>query len=194
MLSPFYLITPEFRGDQNTYLTQLSASLLHGVRLIQFRSKNLSCQDYIKLAKRILLLTKAHGAKLILNAPLTMRDKIEADGFHLPSIHLTTMKQRPLPDHYLLSLACHNPQEVHMAEKIHANLVLVSPIFATLSCLNRKPLGWDNFEVCIKNVDIPAYALGGLGIQDCVQAKSRGAYGLAAIRSLWGLTQDLPVI
>ena len=41
----------------------------------------------------------------------------------------------------------------------------------------------------VRGLPVPVYAIGGLGLQDLETARAHGAYGIAAIRSLWGISQ-----
>ena len=55
----------------------------------------------------------------------------------------------------------------------------------TLSHPERAPLGWETFGGMIGKLPLPVFALGGLAANDLTDAKTAGAHGLAAIRSIW---------
>jgi 8-oxo-dGTP diphosphatase len=46
-------------------------------------------------------------------------------------------------------------------------------------------MGWPGFSMLRESVSLPLYAIGGLGLDDIAPARSHGAQGIAAIRSLW---------
>jgi len=50
-----------------------------------------------------------------------------------------------------------------------------------------KPLGWERFSSLVKLAKMPIYALGGVTPNDIETARSHGAIGIAAIRSIWGV-------
>ncbi len=193
-LPRFYLITPDYDGNMEDYLTNLELSLKHGIRLMQLRSKNLSEKEYLALAKTIVPLVHSYHAKVILNGSIELLANIPtADGIHLPSNEYINLKNRPIDNDHLLSVACHNKEQITQAEFINADLAVLCPVFATPSSPMGMPIGWDNFSKFTSGVSLPIYALGGLGIEDYETAKKNGAYGLAAKRSFWGLKASLPV-
>lgn len=188
----YYLITPDFESDESTYLSNLEKSLNNGVKLVQLRSKNLSAVKYQALAENVIPLVKAHQGKVILNKPVNLLSHCDADGIHLPSHAYATLTTRPIDDRYLLSVACHNPEQLALAEKIGADLAVLCPVFSTPSSPNGIPIGWQNFSQWVKAITLPIYALGGLTCTDYSDAIQHGASGIAAKRALWGLTEKLP--
>jgi thiamine-phosphate pyrophosphorylase len=48
-----------------------------------------------------------------------------------------------------------------------------------------EPLGWPRLRELVALTSIPVYALGGMTVDTLTEARDAGAYGIAAIRSLW---------
>lgn len=190
-LPRFYLITPDFSWNADEYLRDLELSLRSGIKLIQLRSKNLSKEEYLKLARLVLPLAHSYGAKVLLNSSERILSEVNADGIHLPSIEYSNLRKRPVSHRYLFSVACHNREQIEHAESIGADFAVLCPVFLTPSSPKGAPMGWDNFSKILKDVKLPVYALGGLNIQDFETAKRNGAYGLSAKRALWGLKEQL---
>lgn len=186
-LSPFYLITLDFEGDLAPYLAALERSLQHGVRLVQLRSKQLQPEAYKKLAKEVSRLVHAYRGKLILNGAVDLVREVAAEGVHLPSAQYATLQKRPIPSGSILSVACHDLEQVQHAARIQADIALVSPLFSTPSSPRGIPLGWEQFAHMIQGAPFLIYALGGLGVEDYPQARAFGAHGIAAKRALWNL-------
>jgi len=46
-------------------------------------------------------------------------------------------------------------------------------------------MGWNKFQKIVNKVNIPIYALGGLGIEDYQIALENGAIGIASQRLIW---------
>lgn len=118
----------------------------------------------------------------ILNSLL---NDITADGIHLTSSTCMALAQRPITTDYLLSAACHDAIQLQQANLIQADLVIISPIFATSTSPHGKPLGWEKFAELAKQTSLPVYALGGLTTKDYWDARRLGAHGIAGIRGLW---------
>ena len=174
------LITPEI-DDENLFKQGVLRCLDKGIKLIQYRAKTLSKSDYIRRATWLSLQCKVYQCRLVLNSP---PDKsLSLQGLHLTSYQLLAQNKRP--DVTLLSAACHNEAELKKAQELAVDFVFLSPIQATSSHPEAKARGWEWFRKAVKQVNMPVYALGGLGKGDITIAKSNGAQGIAAISQLW---------
>ncbi len=75
--------------------------------------------------------------------------------------------------------SAHNLRELRAAERRGANLVFLSPVFATRSHPDVNTLGVERFALIARQAQVPVIALGGM---DARKAKLlRRAYGWAAI-------------
>lgn len=77
--------------------------------------------------------------------------------------------------------ACHDLASLQHAQHIGCEAVLLSPVLATTSHPNDVPLGWEQAQNWIRNVDIPVFALGGMSPKCLEQAQQYGFYGVAGI-------------
>ena len=177
------LITPEPRHEAN-FLGKLETALQSGVELVQFRAKELSNADYMDLARRSIALVHKYQRKIILNSPpLWIK---EADGMHLSSQILNNTPFRPsLARDKILTVACHSQDELDKATYIQADAVFISAVKKTRSHPMVKPIGWHGFQKLTQHLNLPAYALGGLGLDDIKIAKAYGGQGIAAISAMW---------
>ncbi|MBA2408304.1 MAG: Nudix family hydrolase [Gammaproteobacteria bacterium] len=184
-LPELYLITPPPGPDAARFVENLEAALTRGIKLVQLRAPDMNQTGYASLARAALARCRAHGARMLINAEPQWAMSLGADGVHVNSARLERLRTRPLPTDYLLSVACHNPRELALANTIHADLALVSPVNATLSHPYATPLGWSGFRVLCEQAMMPIYALGGMSPHDASRAQHNGGQGIAAIRSLW---------
>ena len=193
ILPSIYLVTPEPAAGLPcaAFIAQLEQSLDAGVRLVQLRAKTLSEPHYLALAEAVLACCHKHGARLLLNAPASVALALRADGVHLTSTRLMACHMRPLPSTMLVSVACHDAQQVLHANRMGADLITVSPVLPTATHTEAAPLGWPRFAALAALTEIPVYALGGMNPQHLVQACAAGAHGIAAIRSLWGAAASI---
>lgn len=111
-------------------------------------------------------------------------EQIHADGLHLNSRGLFEYVKRPVADNKLLSVSCHNLDEMKYAQKLSADILLLSPVKATASHTELEGIGWKKFSQMIREVKCLVYALGGMKISDINDAKQAGAQGIA-VSSLW---------
>ena len=189
-LSPLptnYLITPEPSVSQplSYFIANLGRTLESGIRLVQLRAKTLTETQYIQLAKEALACCRHHNARLLLNAPIDIVQTIQADGIHLTSTSLMASETRPLSTEFLVSAACHDVSQILHAHQIGVDLLTVSPVLPTATHTTAKPIGWPKFRELTALTTIPSYALGGTRPDMLSEAREAGAYGIAAIRSLW---------
>ncbi len=186
VLPRLLLVTPA-PTETATWLQQLRVVLASGVRLVQLRAPQLSPQAYAELARAVQAACSAHGAELLVNAPhgddVALARAIGAAGVHRPA-------RRPLaarPDGLLVSTACHDAAQLRAARHLGADLALLSPVLPTASHPGAPTLGWDGLRALVPAAgDVAVFALGGLGPAHLDAARDAGAWGVAAIRGLWG--------
>ena len=180
-----YMITGAF-SDQNEFERRLNNALESGIRLVQLRIKAIeSDQQYLYFASLAQSMCQAYSARLLLNTTLDMFAGSAADGLHLSSQQMFEYQQRPVSDQILLSVSCHNMQQIEQARRIAADLVLISPVKQTTSHPGMASIGWQRFTELVGHINVPVYALGGMQMNDLAMAKQSGAQGIAAISSCW---------
>lgn len=187
-----YLVTPEPSLNQafSSFIQHLETTLKSGIRLVQLRAKTLSEAQYIQLAKEVLVCCRYYDARLLLNASIDVVQIVQADGIHLTSTNLMACKNRPLSPELLVSAACHDQHQILRANQIDADLLTLSPVLPTATHPSATPLGWARFRELAALTSIPVYALGGITPHMLNEVRTAGAYGIAAIRSLWAGEKD----
>jgi 8-oxo-dGTP diphosphatase len=85
----------------------------------------------------------------------------------------------------ILSASCHNEQEIAQAVEWGAQMATLSPVHATPTHPDARPLGWDRFQALVEGKPLVFYALGGVTPDDLDTALHHGAFGLAGIRAFW---------
>ncbi len=189
-LSQKYMITGAF-NDPGDFASKLESSLKNGISLIQLRCKNISVDDYKKLAEISMVLCHQYNAVLLLNTSLGLFLDISNHaecpvGLHLNSQMLHAIESRPVNSEFLLSVSCHTDEEIEKAKQLDADIVLLSPVKETKSHPGVNGIGWKKFKDIAANINVPVYALGGMSEADLDDALSSGAKGVAAISSFWG--------
>jgi len=84
----------------------------------------------------------------------------------------------------LLTASVHNMSELARANRMGANMIFLSPVFATRSHPGAPTLGTMRFAVLARLSRSPAIALGGMTSKRFRRLRSLGAYGWAAIDAL----------
>jgi len=153
--------------------------------LIHFRQHGLSDEDFNARAHTALILCRAHGVPLVINADPARFAAFGGDGLHVSSSILRQLVGRPVPEQVMFSASCHTLEELHMAAAVKADYVLLSPVGPTSSHPEQSPLGWERCTALISAVAMPVYALGGMTVADIPKAFAHGAAGIAAISAFW---------
>jgi len=184
ILPEFYMMTGQFH-DQDDFRNKLTQALAKGNKIVQFKTKNIAeSEEYPALVEVAVAVCEQFDATLLLAATLEQFNQTNVNGLHLNSQVLFEYVKRPVAEHQLLSVSCHNLAEMQQAEKLGADILLLSPVKATPSHPELEGIGWQNFKQMIKSVQCPVYALGGMKEIDLDDAKQAGAQGVA-VSSLW---------
>ncbi len=182
-LPSYYAITNLSESPKKLFLKQLQEKIDNGLEIIQIREKDISFEELKKFSKEVIKICKPQGVKVIINSYINLAHELKADGVHLTSKDLNSIKK--IPQNLIVSASCHTQKDIDIAEKIKIHFIVLSTVKKTLSHPDMKPMGWNKFRKIANKVNIPIYALGGLGIEDYQIALENGAIGIASQRSIW---------
>ena len=181
-----YFITPNYiESESIDYFIKIENILEAGIKIIQFRSKNLNIEDYSRVSKKIYCLCRKYNSIFIINDFKNFNLNKYCDGIQLTSKNLKNINLVNFNKKYILIGSCHNVQEIEMCNNLQLNLILISPVFDTNS---KKGIGWLKFKELVKKSDIPAFALGGLSYTEHIEnVKFNGGVGVAASSYFYNL-------
>lgn len=182
-LPTMYAISNVAELGEEAFLASLQIKLDSGLRLIQLREKDLAPDELNALARRVVSMSHARGAKVLLNGDVALAQEVGADGVQLNSSQLTGLSERP--DVRWCGASCHNAEELKRAEGLGCDFALLSPVLPTRSHPGAPHLGWQSFAAMTAESSIPVYALGGLVDDDMAVAWQHGAHGIALLRQAW---------
>lgn len=118
---------------------------------------------------------KAHSGLLLLAGTAEQAASWGADGSHGPG-----------PGDGLRSAPVHSFAQIRTAERNGANLLFLSPVYATRSHPEARPLGLARFAWLARRTTLPVIALGGMHETHGQRLASFGAYGWAGIDAWLG--------
>lgn len=181
-LGHVYAITSASELGEKKTLEGLARCHQRGVRLVQFREKELlDAQEFfctfLERCRNLgmLCLVNAHHTDLV----------EEACGVHWRSHELFSSPMSSKANK-LIGASCHNETELRRAQGLGADFATLSPVLPTKSHPEAKPLGWARFACLVSRVSLPVFALGGLSWEDLPKARGFGAQGIALMRDAWG--------
>ncbi|PCJ40118.1 MAG: hypothetical protein COA99_09670 [Moraxellaceae bacterium] len=184
-----YVITEDLLAtdDATRFLEKLKANLDRGYRLIQIRTKSLTGEALAALVNKAVLMCQKSDAVLVLNSDLQVPDAASGSprdescvGLHLTGRRLLQLQMKP-KGYRLVAASCHTEADIRHAEQLGVDFVTLSPVQKTQSHPDAENLGWERFQVMVRNARLPVYALGGLSRRDLERAIQSGAQGIASI-------------
>lgn len=155
--------------------------------IIIIREYDLDEESREIFAKNIISLARPRGLKILAAKSFSLARKIKADGVHFSDrdiLPLQFFKKKSFPKNFIFSFAAH---DFRVLNKIKADMIFLSPIFATSSHPDTKPLGLRNLaKISLKTrkahyFSPPVYALGGVNAQNLKSLRKLGIHGFAAI-------------
>ena len=181
-----YFITPNYCNNiSGNYFEKIEKILDHGVKILQFRSKNLSDEQYCIVAKKIYKLCQKYNSLFIVNDLNNLNKNKYCDGVHLTSKNILHGNIKAIPSNYITIGSCHNISEIKICNKFKFKFIVISPIFDTG---DKTGIGWRNFKILTGKSNIPVFALGGMDYKrDINTVKSFGGIGIASISYFYKL-------
>jgi thiamine-phosphate pyrophosphorylase len=144
----------------------------------------------LDLADRLRTISAASGTRLLVHDRLDVARLTRADGVHLPSDGLPVRSARVhLGLDPLVGRSTHTPAEAAAALTDGADYVFLGNIWETATHPGRPPLGVTAITNAAAHPACPAHpaiiAIGGVTAARAALARAAGAWGVAAVRTLW---------
>jgi len=161
-------------------------ALSGGVRAIQLREKDLSTRELYYLADRLLSITRAAGAALLINDRVDVAMALGAEGVHLTRRSLPPKETRNLlGGDKLIGISCHSAAEVREAAEEGVDFVVLGPIFETPSkAAYGPPLTTAALREARAVTSLPLLAIGGIKTDRIPEVVAAGADGVALISAV----------
>lgn len=181
-----YLVTNSDKFDsEDAFLDAIASALKGGVDILQLREKNMSAKKIIELGRKIKLLCSEYNTTFVVNDRIDIAAVLEADGVHLGQDDLDVKSAREiLGENIIVGVSTHAPEQALKAVEDGADYIGVGPVFATPTKEGRIPVGLDYVKWASKNIDLPAFAIGGIDEENVEQVLKAGAKRIAVVRAI----------
>jgi thiamine-phosphate pyrophosphorylase len=180
MISPFgaYVITS---GD---HIKVARSACEGGARIIQYRDKESSRKDMLRISDEIREITRKFNSLFIVNDFIDIALMSQADGVHLGQDDIPIVRAREMtPRDFIIGVSTHSLEQAIEAEKNGADYIGIGPVFATPTKDNYSPIGLSVVEQVIKNVNISVVAIGGLNLENLDGLIEIGVRNAAILRA-----------
>jgi len=186
------LVTDRSFGDDRIErcIRAAGSALPAGALAVQLRDRARPRSSLRLFAERLRLVTRAVGARLIVNGDARLARDVGADGVHLGRGGGSVVEARTVLGHGWISTAAHSDDDVRRASEEGADAVLVSPVFPTrppsMYRASKVARGLDAIRSAraIARPALAVYALGGVTSDNASACARAGAHGVAVLRGL----------
>lgn len=144
---------------------------------IILREKDLSPEEYLRLAKNVIRICEAHDVPCILHKYFKIAIKLGVKKIHLPLPVLREISATDKNFFDVIGSSCHSLDEMHEAENLGCTYITAGHIFATDCKKNLEPRGIKFLAEIHDAAKIPIFAIGGISAENISQVKSIGVNG-----------------
>jgi thiamine-phosphate pyrophosphorylase len=167
--------------------------LAGGARLIQLRDKDASARAMLEQARACLELTRAAGAKLIINDRVDVALTAGADGVHLGQEDVSVEDAREiLGADKIIGVSTHSIDQFRAALETSASYIAIGPVYQTKTKQNPDPVvGLELVRQAKALTDRPLVAIGGVTAERAPEVIAAGADSVAVISALYPWPEKL---
>lgn len=184
---PLYFVTDHALTGGRPQLEIIEAALRGGVRLVQFRDKDLRESDFIREGRAALALCRRHGALMLVNDRVEAAKDIGADGVHLGQDDMEPQDARDMlgPD-ALIGLSTHDRKEVLDAASKPLDYINIGPMFPTATKEHARygALGADRVLELAALSPFPFTTMGGIKGRHLPDLFARGVRTVAMVTEI----------
>ena len=180
----YVVITKEFCGGRPA-LEVLEAVLDAGVKIVQFREKELPGCELFNRASAFRNATEIAGAQLIINDRVDIAIAVGADGVHLGQSDIPISSARLMAPDLIIGASTHSLYDAIYAQEGGASYVNIGPIFPTQTKIDASSIvGPEMIETVAGEVMIPYTVMGGIKLDNIDEVLNRGAKHVAVITAV----------
>lgn len=180
----YAVITESFCGGRSA-IEVLDAVLDAGVRLIQFREKDLADGELFRRAEAFRARIPEGKALLIVDDRVDVALAVGADGVHLGQSDLPVAAARRIAPELIIGASSHNPGEAIAAQEAGASYVNIGPIFTTQTkAVPTGAVGPDLISAIAPRLHIPFTCMGGIKAHNIGEVTARGARHVAVVTAV----------
>lgn len=181
-----YLVTNSDKFEsEDLFLDAVASALKGGVDILQLREKNMPANKIIELGKKVKLLCAEYGATFIVNDRVDIAYVLDADGVHLGQDDMDIESARKiLGSNAIIGISTHAPEQAQKAVNDGADYIGMGPVFTTPTKPGRQSVGLEYVKWVSENIKIPAFAIGGIDLDNVQDVINAGAKKVAVVRAI----------
>jgi len=183
MLKGYYFITDSNLSRAGD-MSDVRNAVACGVKVVQYRNKDSGTKQMYEEALKLKSICKS--VTFLIDDRVDIALSVNADGVHLGTFDMPySVARKLLGNKKIIGLTVHSVKEAIEAQRLGADYIGVSPVFATKTkCDAGKPKGVGLIKQIRKQVSIPIIAIGGINLSNAKEVIEAGASGLCAISAV----------
>ena len=182
-----YLITPP-RLEPDSFAETLKAALSGGdVACLQLRLKDVDDDAVRRATERLMPVCHAHDVAFLINDRPDLAAELGADGVHVGQEDASYREARKLVgETAVVGVTCHDSKHLAItAAEQGADYVAFGAFFPTGTKKPKSRATVEILEWWSELMEIPAVAIGGITVENCVPLVTAGADFLAVVGGVW---------
>lgn len=183
-----YLVTDRHILNGRDLCEAVEESILGGATIVQLREKNISDDEFLKIALEVQKITRKYNIPLIINDNVEIVKTIDAEGVHVGQSDKSLDEARKiLGKDKIIGVSVGSIEEAQKAEAGGADYLGIGAVFFTGSKKDiNEPLGLEALKEIVDSVKIPSVAIGGIHLNNAHKVMETGVDGVAVISEILG--------
>lgn len=174
-----YVLLDGGRSEQDLQ-QRAEAILAAGAHVLQLRDKQLDDRTLLARARLLRRLTTANSAVLIVNDRPDLAVLADADGVHVGQEELSVKDARTVVGpRRLVGVSTHSLEQARRAVLDGADYIGMGPTFPSSTKTFEAFPGLENIQAVTAEIGLPAFAIGGITVENCPQVLAAGAQRIA---------------
>lgn len=182
-----YAVTDrQWLTDGETLASAVDAVLKGGATCVQLREKDVTDEQFIKLAEALKPICHKYNVPFIINDNVSVAKAVDADGVHIGQDDMTISQARAIlgPDK-IIGTSAHNVAEAIKAVADGADYIGCGAVFGSGTKTDASYLGVDGLKAICDVCPLPVVAIGGINKDNIHLLKHSGTDGVALVSALF---------
>jgi thiamine-phosphate pyrophosphorylase len=179
---PPLLVVTDRQQARRPLAAIVAAVLKAGCRWVSLREKDLPQDEQVVLARQLLPLIRAAGARLLVHGEASLAELAGSDGVHLSAGADPAAARALLGAQKIVGVSIHTVTEAEAIDPACVDYALAGPAFETPSKPGYGPeIGRKGFSEIARAARVPVLAIGGINAARIAELVAAGAAGVAVM-------------
>ena len=180
-----YLVTDRNLMSSASLEVAVEQAILGGCTMVQLREKDISSDEFYRLAVSIKSITDKYEIPLIINDRVDIALSANAAGVHIGQHDLpASIVRKIIPQSMILGVSASTLQEAQKAVSDGADYLGVGAMFSTSTKTDADVVSMHTLSQIRKSVHIPIVAIGGINKENAPVFKAINIDGLAVVSAI----------